>query len=43
MAGKVIREVWYQKWWVHLRHRPESGGAIGYLHKTRLGGAIEGH
>jgi hypothetical protein len=25
VAGKAIREVWYQKWWVHLRHRPESG------------------
>ena len=31
VAGKAIREVWYQKWWVHLRHRPESGGAIVYL------------
>lgn len=23
-----LNSVWYQKWWVHLRHRPESGGAI---------------
>jgi hypothetical protein len=43
VAGKAIREVWYQKWWVHLRHRPESGGAIVYLQKTGQGGTIEGH
>jgi hypothetical protein len=34
VAGKAIREIWYQKWWVHLRHRPESGGAIVYLDGT---------
>jgi hypothetical protein len=43
VAGEAIREVWYQKWWVHLRHRPESGGAIVYLQKTGQGGTIEGH
>jgi len=43
VAGKAIREVWYQKWWVHLRHRPESGGAIVYLQKTGQGGTVEGH
>ena len=43
VAGKAIREVWYQKWWVHLRHRPESGGAIVYLQKTGQGGTIEGY
>jgi len=32
VAGKAIREVWYQKWSFHLRHRPESG-AIVYLQK----------
>ena len=42
-AGKAIREVCYQKWWVHLRHRPESGGAIVYLQKTGQGGTVEGH
>src|SRR5262249_43516632 len=41
VAGEAIRSVWYQKWWVHLRHRPESGGAIVHLLKT--GGAIQGH
>jgi hypothetical protein len=43
VAGKAIREIWYQKWWVHLRHRPESGGAILYLQKTGQCGTIEGH
>lgn len=28
VAGLAINNVWYQKWYVHLRHRPESGGAI---------------
>ena len=25
VAGEAIKAVWYQKWWVHLRHRPEFG------------------
>ena len=28
---------------MHLRHRPESGGAIVYLQKTGQGDSIEGH
>jgi hypothetical protein len=28
---------------VHLRHRPESGGALVHLQKTGQGGSIEGH
>ena len=35
--------MWYQKWWVHLRHRPESGGAIVHLQKTGQGRSIQGH
>ena len=35
--------MWYQKWWVHLRHRPESGGGIVHLQKTGQGGTINGH
>ena len=42
VAGEAIRSVWYQKWWVHLRHRPESGGAIVHLIKTGQGGSIQG-
>jgi hypothetical protein len=43
VAGEAIKAVWYQKWWVHLRHRPESGGAIVHLMKTGQGGSIQGH
>jgi hypothetical protein len=43
VAGEALRTVWYQKWWVHLRHRPESGGAIVHLQKTGQGGSIQGH
>ncbi len=28
VARAAINAVWYQKWIVHLRHRPESGGGL---------------
>jgi hypothetical protein len=28
VANEALNVVWYQKWYVHLRHRPESGGAL---------------
>ncbi|MFZ1134602.1 MAG: vanadium-dependent haloperoxidase [Candidatus Korobacteraceae bacterium] len=37
VARTAINAVWYQKWIVHLRHRPESGGGIVHLMKTGLG------
>lgn len=43
VAEQAIKAVWYQKWWVHLHHRPESGGAIVSLQKTGHGGSIQGH
>jgi hypothetical protein len=43
VAAEALKAVWYQKWWVHLRHRPESGGAIVHLQKTGKQGTIEGH
>ena len=43
VAAAAIKAVWYQKWLVHLRHRPESGGAIVHLMKTGQSGSIEGH
>ena len=43
VAAEALKAVWYQKWWVHLRHRPESGGAIVHLQKTGQGGTIQGH
>lgn len=38
VAAEALKAVWYQKWWVHLRHRPESGGAIVHLLKSGVGG-----
>jgi hypothetical protein len=43
VADEALKAVWYQKWWVHLRHRPESGGAIVHLLKNNRGGSIQGH
>lgn len=42
VASEALKAVWYQKWYVHLRHRPESGGAIVYLNKTGKGNTIQG-
>ena len=41
VARAAINAVWYQKWIVHLRHRPESGGGIVELIKTGKGNTIE--
>jgi len=41
VAGLAINNVWYQKWYVHLRHRPESGGAILRQILTGNGGTID--
>jgi hypothetical protein len=43
VSAEALKAVWYQKWWVHLRHRPESGGGIVHLQKTGQGGSILGH
>jgi hypothetical protein len=42
VAAEALKAVWYQKWYIHLRHRPESGGAIVHLIKTGQGGTIKG-
>jgi hypothetical protein len=42
VARAAINAVWYQKWIVHLRHRPESGGGIVELIKTGRGNTIDG-
>jgi hypothetical protein len=34
VAKAAIEAVWYQKWVVHLRHRPEAGGGLVHLQKT---------
>lgn len=36
VARAAINAVWYQKWRVHLRHRPESGGGIVHLLKHNM-------
>ena len=40
-ARLALNSVWYQKWWVHLRHRPESGGAIVRQILTGAGNTID--
>jgi len=42
VARQALKAVWYQKWYVHLRHRPESGGAMVYLTNTGQGNSVEG-
>ena len=41
VAGLAINDVWYQKWYIHLRDRPESGGAILRRILTGNGGTID--
>lgn len=40
VAKIALNAVWYQKWLVHLRHRPESGG--GLVHLIRSGAHFDG-
>jgi hypothetical protein len=42
VAYRALERSWYQKWFVHLRHRPESGGGIAQLIKTGQGSSIDG-
>jgi hypothetical protein len=37
VATKALNAVWYQKWFVHLRPRPEAIGGIVHLLKTGQG------
>ena len=43
VASEALKAVWYQKWYIRLRHRPESGGALVHLIKTGQGNTIQGH
>lgn len=36
-AAKALNRVWYQKWLVHLTHRPEAGGAVCHQNITSPG------
>lgn len=42
VAGFALNCVWYHKWYVHLRHRPESGGAIVRQILTGRGRTLDG-
>jgi hypothetical protein len=42
VACRALERSWYQKWFVHRRHRPESGGGIAHLIKTGQGSSIDG-
>jgi hypothetical protein len=41
VAARVLDIVWYQKWFVHLRPRPESSGGIAYLTRTNQLGNVQ--
>ncbi len=43
VAARALDVVWWQKWVVHLRHRPESGGGIVHLIETGQGNTIQAH
>jgi hypothetical protein len=43
VASEALKAVWYQKWFVHLRHRPESGGALVHLVATGKENTIDAH
>lgn len=43
IAARALDVVWYQKWLIHLRHRPESGGGIVQLMQTGQGNTIDAH
>jgi hypothetical protein len=34
IAKAAINAAWFQKWAIHLRHRPEAGGGLVHLWKT---------
>jgi hypothetical protein len=39
VVTKALNAVWYQKWWVHLRLRPEAAGGIVSINKGYPQGA----
>ncbi|HEY2710949.1 MAG TPA: vanadium-dependent haloperoxidase [Chthoniobacterales bacterium] len=43
VARHALNNCWYQKWWIHLRHRPEAGGAIVRQILTGSGNTLQGH
>ena len=43
VARLALNSVWYQKWWIHLRHRPESGGGLVRQVLQGFGNTIDAH
>jgi hypothetical protein len=41
IAARALDKVWYQKWLIHLTHRPEAGGGIVQLIQTGQGSTVE--
>jgi hypothetical protein len=42
VATRALKAVWFQKWQVHLRARPEAAGGIVHLIKTGQGAQTDG-
>lgn len=42
MATRALKAVWYQKWQIHLRARPEATGGLVHLIKTGQGNKTDG-
>jgi len=42
VATRALKAVWFQKWQVHLRARPEATGGIVHLIKTGQGAQTDG-
>ncbi len=40
VAARALNVVWYQKWYVHRRLRPESGGGLVHLIRTGQGNTV---
>ena len=41
VTARALDVVWYQKWYVHLRQRPEAGGGLVQLIKTGQGNTVD--
>lgn len=41
VSVRALNAVWYQKWLVHLRNRPEVGGSLVYLAKTGQANSVQ--
>jgi len=42
VATRALKAVWFQKWQIHLRARPEATGGLVHLIKSGQGTAIDG-